>query len=326
MRGAMTSKFHHPAGLLVVLALAGCGGIDATVAGSTAPGHDAAPAAQPVAEAADAASAATGVAPPSATQRLPGLAGRNVRASDPGHYQAIPSSVAGFLLSLPASDVQVPLQVLQQILQAKAFVVDIAHGDGLPDHQVTATNDPGHGYWLWLRSFRSDSEDATYYLVQLSLRCDVRADAAAEAQAKLLQGACAQPGRPAIDTGLLAYRVIAGGAPENVTRGIANPATVLGSEVVRRYEELGASGLFADDSRFHQVPVLRWVMELDPEHPLPASDPRAFDHGSRVHAGFVVWTGNGFASSDTVPRSHWPCPKRSPSLCTDDDRFVSDGE
>jgi hypothetical protein len=331
MHSTTPLKLRHGACVLALLVLAGCskGGVDRPSASGVVPdrGTEAATTPASTTDASDAASVAGNEATPSPTAtRLPGLAGRNVRASASGRYQPVPADIAEFLLSLPAGDLGVPRQVLQQVLRAKAFVVEIPHADGAPDLRVTLTNDPGHGYWLWLRSFRGGNADVVHYLVQFSLRCDMRTDATAAEQARALQGACAQPAGPAIDTGLLAYRVAAGGVPGNVTASIANPATLLGADAMARYQSMGGGDPYVDDSRLDEVPVFRWVMEFDPEQPLPASDPRAFDHGSYVHAGFVAWTGDGFASSDTVPRSQWPCPQHSPSLCADDDRFVGDGK
>ncbi|PPU70048.1 hypothetical protein XpiCFBP4643_00225 [Xanthomonas pisi] len=118
-----------------------------------------------------------------------------------------------------------------------------------------------------------------------------------------------------------AYRIV-DGKVEDVTASIRQPKEALGSELYDRYQAAGAGDAFLDDSRLDQVPVGRWIMELDPEQPLAEDAPRAFDRGMLVHAGFFLWNGDHFENRDTVPARLWPCTDR-PSECNKEDRYVT---
>ncbi len=137
---------------------------------------------------------------------------------------------------------------------------------------------------------------------------------------------CADSLTSRLSSGLRAYRKVAGQPIEDVTAQLTPPEQVLGKVALKRYEQLGASGPFLDDSRLDTVPVARWIVESDPENPLP-KDAHTFDSGNYVHAGFLLWNGDHFETRATVPATLWPCPvdppQKDPWRCPKDDIFVT---
>lgn len=258
------------------------------------------------------------------TAPLPGLASLNTRTTPNGHKGPVPKNISNLLLSLPSMDLQVPRPLLQSILkQANAYIVEIPRIAGRSDVRMTLSSHPRFPYFVWARSFQGDTPGTIGYLVQVSVDCGELQHAQADPQIASARTACAKPGMERLDSGLRAYRVEAGQAPEDMTANLTRPEATLGTELYQRYQHQGGSTLFLDDSRLDQVPVSRWVMEFDPEQPLATDAARAFDHGAQAHAEFLVWNGDHFESRDTVPTTLWPCPPQAPSLCTDDDRFVT---
>ncbi len=85
-----------------------------------------------------------------------------------------------------------------------------------------------------------------------------------------------------------------------------------------------------DNFKLQYVPVMRWMIEFDPDNPLPASDPHTFAYRAG-HFGFLVWNGERFTLEQRVPRRLWPCRPVYPgdSPCSDPydslaDKFVVD--
>lgn len=115
------------------------------------------------------------------------------------------------------------------------------------------------------------------------------------------------------------------GLPKDVTTQVLPPSPLPAPVDGQRYlTEHGATAMYRDDSRLGLVPVMRAFVELDPDRPLPPSDPRSFGY---VHLGFLVWNGVRFELRDQVPRSLWPCEPVWPDkpACANDqgDRFVT---
>ena len=109
------------------------------------------------------------------------------------------------------------------------------------------------------------------------------------------------------------------------------PMPRLDSRDMKDEKEHGGSGLVEDLSKLSLGSTTRWIVELDPERPVPADHPREFDGGLYVHHGFVVWNGTRFVSEQKLSRSQWPCmptpPDQLPCTAWSDakgDRFVSD--
>jgi hypothetical protein len=255
---------------------------------------------------------------------LPGLAGLNTRKAPTGHEAPVPKNIKDLLLSLPSADLKVPRPLLQSILeQANAYIVEIPRVAGHSDMRMTLSSHPRFPYFVWVRSFQGDTPGTIGYLVQVSVNCGELKRLPTDAQTADARTTCAEPDMERLDSGLHAYRVEAGKAPEDMSTNLTRPEAALGAELYQRYQHHGGSTLFLDDSRLDRVPVARWVMEFDPEHPLATDSAHAFDHGAQAHAGFLVWNGDHFESHDTVPAALWPCPPEAPSLCTDDDRFVT---
>ncbi|MEC3888722.1 hypothetical protein [Xanthomonas campestris] len=254
---------------------------------------------------------------------LPGTASLNNRTAATGNYRPIPPEVIDALLSLPTAGLQLPQSLLKQLLgKSTSYVVDIPRLPSRPDIRITSTSQPGASYYIWARSFQGDSAGVVGYLVNVSVSCKAPTDALTEEAASALRQRCAQAGSQRLGSGLRAYRII-NGQPEDVTTTIQRPEDALGADLYNRYQTQGGGQLFLDDSRLDQAPVARWVMEFDPEQPLQPDANRAFDNGSLVHAGFLVWEGDNFKSHDTVPARLWPCPEKRPAECPADDRFVT---
>lgn len=265
-------------------------------------------------------------APRNAGERLPGLSGASGLQSDAGRYQPAPAAIAEFLLSLPTRDVLVPRELRQRYLQGKAYVVEVARPQGAADYLVIDQNGPKFGFWL--RSFQGSTPGVTGYLLQVRAACSDIVGASFNEPAVEAQRICGQPRAERVDSGLRAYRIVAGKAPMDVTHTLANPNRTLGGKRLQRYRALGANAVAIDDSRLDRVPALRWVVESDPEQPLPADDERSFEAGGMAHGGFLVWTGDRFVVRDSVPRSLWPCAADDQAHCADpdNDRFVTPGK
>ncbi|MEA9659950.1 hypothetical protein [Xanthomonas campestris] len=252
---------------------------------------------------------------------LPGVGDLNNRDAPNGRYRAIPAEVATALLSLPMAPLQVPRPLLKQILGREGYVVEVSRGSSPPEFRITSIRSSGADYALWVRTFRGQSPDIAGYLVHISAACSQLVGLPSDDTTEAAKRECAKPGRKGLGTGLRAYRIV-DGKVEDVTASIRQPKEALGSELYDRYQAAGAGDAFLDDSRLDQVPVGRWIMELDPEQPLAEDAPRAFDRGMLVHAGFFLWNGDHFENRDTVPARLWPCTDR-PSECNKEDRYVT---
>lgn len=260
-------------------------------------------------------STATKIAP-----GLPVVASLNNRSAPNGRYRTIPQEVTNALLSLPMQPLQVSRPLLKHLLEQDAYVVEISDGSSPPEFRVTSLRKSGADYFLWVRTFQGKSPGVTGYLVAVSAACSQLTGIPSDETTEAAKQQCARPDSPGLGSGLRAYRIV-DGKVEDVTASIRQPKEALGSELYDRYQAAGAGDAFLDDSRLDQVPVGRWIMELDPEHPLARDAPQAFDGGGLVHAGFFVWTGGHFENRDTIPASLWPCTDR-PSECIKDDRYV----
>ncbi|MEA9898091.1 hypothetical protein VDG04_16270 [Xanthomonas campestris pv. raphani] len=252
---------------------------------------------------------------------LPGVGDLNNRDAPYGRYRAIPAEVVTALQSLPMAPLQVPRPLLKQILEREGYVVEVSRGSSPPEFRITSIRSSGADYALWVRTFRGQSPNIAGYLVHISAACSQLVGLPSDDTTEAAKRECAEPGRKGLGTGLRAYRIV-DGKVEDVTASIRQPKEALGAELYDRYQAAGAGDAFLDDSRLDQVPVGRWIMELDPEQPLPEDAPRAFDRGMLVHAGFFLWNGDHFENRDTVPASLWPCTDR-PSECIKEDRYVT---
>lgn len=254
--------------------------------------------------------------------RLPGLPAASGPQVDAARLQPLPAEVAAVIAALPTREVLVPADIRQRILAQDAYVLALSQPGG--HHAYLAADSNGPSFRYWVRTFRGSAPNVTGYLVQLRVPCSELASASDRSQQAQQQ--CSVAGTTDADSGLRAYRVVGASAPEDVTGEIAPAILAAVRWTAAAYQDLGTSDVFADASRLAQVPVLRLVAEADPERPLPATAAGAFDHGNQVHAGFVVWDGERFAYRQTVPAAQWPCPTGKPSLCADEDRYVTVGK
>ena len=280
-------------GVLSGLALPGCS------QPSPAPVSDAATVAAP---ALPPISASTQPPPAVASTRLPDCpAGTRTVEDKPNGYGrvchgAIPTYFAQVMVRIPASKSS-PEREDAWVTQDQDFAV-VAGLGRRPDIKV-GRHSP------WIRSFEGSDPATTIYLVS-------GAD-------------CTEPDDPDLGCGafsdLRAYAVTGNGIPKDVTSQVLPPSPLPTQGDRNRYlEDHGATGMFREDSRLALVPVMRAFVELDPDRPLPTSDPRSFGY---VHLGFLVWNGVRFELRDKVPRSLWPCEEADPgkSACPGD-RFV----
>ncbi|MEA9886049.1 hypothetical protein VDG05_17210 [Xanthomonas campestris pv. raphani] len=262
---------------------------------------------------------------PHFAQALPGVASPNNRTAANGSYRAIPDEIAAGLLSLPTDSLQVPRPLLKHLLEKESsYVVEIPHGTSPSDYRITSTGQSGAAYFIWVRVFQGVPPGVVGYLALVSASCKELEQLPPDKTMDAARQQCAKPGNQRLGGGLRAYR-IANGQAEDVTTSIRQPVDTLGHELYKRYQAAGASEAFLDASRLDQVPVGRWIMELDPEQPLAEDAPRAFDRGMLVHAGFFLWDGDHFENRDTVPARLWPCTDR-PSECNKEDRYVIAGK
>lgn len=311
--------------LLAAALLAGCAQPEAS---GTAAASNAAQAPLPARTAAGTADAsprpipaAPDDSPAEPGMRLPGLPSASGPQLDTARLQRLPAEVAAVLATLFTREALVPADIRQRILAQHAYVIDLPQPDGRHDYLAADRDDPYFHYWL--RTFSGTAPNVTGYLVHLRLPCR---ELAATGPANETWQRCSAQGTSAVDTGLRAYRVVDGHAPEDVTGDIA-PATLAAvRKISEAYQDQGAGDVFADTSRLAQVPVLRWTAEADPDRPLPATAAGVFDHGYQVHAGFVVWEGDRFVYRQTVTAAQWPCPAGKPSLCPEEDRYVATGK
>lgn len=255
---------------------------------------------------------------------LPGLAtmdGRGpVRSSK---IQPLPQDVIDLLLTLPATDFEVPANALQQTLgQARGYVVEIPRASGQSDRRISAAIRAPIPYSVWVRSFESAVVGTTGYLIQIRINCSDLLREPMNPSIANVRNTCTDSGIDSKNNALRAYRKVAGKPIEDVTAQLKSPENTLGIETLCAYEQLGANPPFLDDSRLDLVPTARWVVEADPEQPLP-NDAHTFYEGSMAHGGFLIWADDHFETRNTVPRTLWPCLKDDELLCEKDDRFVT---
>ncbi|HAY42683.1 MAG TPA: hypothetical protein DCY59_03655 [Micrococcaceae bacterium] len=263
---------------------------------------------------------------PSNAPSLPALGNLDYRAGPgPQTRQALPPDIESIIASLPASDLSLPAIDLPMLLnQSRAFVLEIPRISERPDRLVSARALPGAEFWV--RSFESENPDVTGYLVQLRIDCRLLTNVPSETWLTLARTQCVNNERSGFDSGLRAYRKTRNQPIEDLTGTIVRPEEALGTKVLRRYATATASLPFPDSTRIDRVPVIRWIVESDPDNPL-SKDAHTFGNGSFAHAGFLLWNGERFETRITVPTALWPCIDKTPQhdswACPKDDRFVT---
>ncbi|WP_369933803.1 hypothetical protein [Xanthomonas tesorieronis] len=213
-----------------------------------------------------------------------------------------PRPLAKVVLSLAPTDLAESEEERLKALDDAAYVASPGLGKR-PDFMLATET-------FWVRSFEAPDPRDTVYLVQ---------GVACTAHALECQGG----------TGVRAFRFAANGKLADVSDQVLPAAPTLSEAEIRRYDPYAEPIPLLDTSRLWTVPVLRWVIELDPDAPL-ADDPRYYNDWAYVHFGFLVWKGRRFALTDKVDRLHWPCrpvpegePECSGSLDKMGDRFVT---
>ncbi len=253
----------------------------------------------------------TAHAAPEATATVTGLPGLPV-ASGPsldgtGDTAALPPELAALLLARPSAELRVPGPLRQAWTDAPLQRHAAADGSGA----VYVDRSGAHNRF-WLRHFAGRDGGASGVLVQMRASCrDLSHLGAPAGDADVLpaQADCARAGAGSIESGLRAYRLVPGQPPQDVTAALAY-GRFAGARRLAGYERIGGTA-YLDDSRAVRTPVLRWVMEFDPDRPPPARDRRLLDApSSQAHLAFLVWTGERWELRERVPRALWPCEAR----------------
>jgi hypothetical protein len=263
---------------------------------------------------------------PSAAPSLPALGSLDYRADPESNTrQVLPADIEAILLSLPVSSLGLPAVDLPTLLnQSTAFVLEIPRINGRPDRLVSASTLPGAEFWI--RSFESENPDVSGYLVQLRIDCRLVTGTSNGIELAPARTQCIERKRSGFDSGLRAYRKVKSQPIEDLTGTIDHPDGILGAKVLQQYAKATASPPYPDDSRIDRVPVIRWIVESDPDEPLP-KDGNTYDGGYLAHAGFLLWNGDHFETRATVPAALWPCidttPQNDSWACPKDDRFVA---
>lgn len=235
--------------------------------------------------------------------------------------KGLPKDIEDLVLSLPPADFRATPDIWQYtVRQAIGGMMLIPRITGRPDRRISMVSSGDSA--LWIRTFESENPAITGYLIQVRFGCELVKDSPIQLPEGSAQDICLGYPNAWIGSGLRAYRKVTGQAIEDVTAQLTPPEQVLGEETMERYRQLGADGPFLDDSWLDRVPVARWIVESDPENPLP-EDAHTYDGGYLAHANFLLWNGDHFETRATVPASLWPCPPNRPSSCIDDDRFVT---
>jgi len=166
----------------------------------------------------------------------------------------------------------------------------------------------GRGHWI--RSFEGSDPAVTVYVISDD-SCD------------------APRAKPVCRYGMRAFQVVGNAVPVDVTMYMLPEKPALSDAQRARYDEIGGGDVWLDTSKLPLAPTMRWVMEFDPDRPIPQSDPN--DAGGVAHFGFLAWNGQRFELSARIPRSRWPCSPvpegRAPcsSEFPEPDRFVING-
>lgn len=286
--------------LLLTLALAGC--TQASTTPTLVASADVA--APPV---------ATDMATAAAPRQAPAIA-RDEPACPPGSEPAADTSAEPGHLCYGA----LPTYFAQTVIWLTQRNASSEGKEPWPTQDVTFKVIPGLGRRmdlmvgreLGIRSFEGSDPATTVYLV---------ADM------------CADPYAPGCryGMGLKAYRVTGAGAPMDVTAQLLPEKPALSPAQRTHYDDLGGGPLWLDMSKLGLAPTMRWIMEFDPDRPIPSDDPR--DAGGVAHFGFLVWNGQSFELKERVARSQWPCARvpdnktACPYEFPQHDRFVING-
>lgn len=261
-------------------------------------------------------------APP---ETLPGLAYPRLEGAQRTHA---PTAVSKLLLSLPVEAVLASPGLRRRYLQGDVWVEQVPGDAGKANYLVVDKN--GSNYGFWIRSFQGSRPEVTGYLLEVRGECAELRAADPTHWVPVVEAVrqCAKAGAVHFDSGLRAYRVIDGQAPEDVTDSIAPDPEVSNKAMLEYHASIGASEVFALDDNLARLPIFRWVVEFDPENTSTSTAPPMFDGGHHAHAGFVVWTGERFERRATVPRALWPCRVGRPTECPPrpgyEDPFVID--
>ena len=212
---------------------------------------------------------------------------------------AMPAHLAAVLIAIPDAQIHLPRAWRERELSQRAWFKAVP-GDGQrPD--FLAVQDK-----LWVRSFEGADPNTTVYLVSAPFECvDGRLlDADAAEPVRVPAGSCRQA-----FVQERVYRVTGNAAPVDITAEVMPARPLLGDAEKKRYAARGGQ-LALDHSKLQYGPAMRWYVRFDEGG--TASEPRSFGEWSRVHQGFLVWTGQRFETRDTLPRSQWPCDPVAP--------------
>jgi hypothetical protein len=263
---------------------------------------------------------------PLAATGTPSLAGLSALGSTAEEnqvpIQGLPKDITDFILALPPADFHATPEAWRQLVyQSVGRMLEIPRIPGRPDRRISVVAPVESA--LWIRTFESEIPGITGYLVQAQIGCSLlhkKPDQPPETAAHCSQ--YPHNYRSSFDSGLRVYLKMADHSIKDVTAQLTPPEQVMGADTLKGYGQRGSGDQpFLDGSRLDTLPVARWIVESDPDNPLP-KDAYTFDGGYLAHAGFLLWNGDHFETRATVPAALWPCPSERPS-CLEDDRFVT---
>lgn len=190
-----------------------------------------------------------------------------------------PRPLAKVILSLTPSDLGLSVEARGEALKHAVYVASPGLGERA-DFLLASDK-------FWVRSFESHDPLQTVYLVG-GVSCTDQALNCKDSR------------------GVRGFRFEGKDRFVDVSKNVLPAAPTLSEDDVRRYQAYAEPVPSLDVSRLWQVPVLRWVIEFDPDAPL-AGDPRYYNDWAYLHFGFLVWNGKRFDLMDKVDRSRWPC-------------------
>jgi hypothetical protein len=236
----------------------------------------------------------------------------------------LPSYYAAFMETLSTeSSIHLHNATNQQLFKStdNRFYFRTVSGFGQrPDILVNLADD------AWVRSFEGADPTITMYLVRARFACNANELRVAKENGRFAIELCEDPGARFYQSReddptlrLRLFRVQNEGAPEDVTATLLPPMPSMTMAERKRYYKYGVVGVddqgrptLPDDTHLlmqtnvlQYAPTLRWWLPLDPDLPIPKSDPRG--PGIQAHFGFLTWNGKRFQMQQRVPRSFVPC-------------------
>jgi hypothetical protein len=232
---------------------------------------------------------------------------------------SMPQKLREVLTAIPDGEMELLPQAIKQSTEEPVMFVALRGLGREPDFLVETRK------W-WLRSFESAAPNMTVYWVNGWFKC--RSDSAVRETTDNVR--CFETSR--VRTSRF-YRMSEAGELVDVTLNVLPPDPIV-APAMRRYQARYGykdEELYLDKFNLQFVPLMRWVMRIEPEHPLPASERWRAYKQDLAHFGFLMWDGERFKLVPRVPRALWPCspvaagrPYCTSPIDSPTDKFVID--